>query len=56
MINSEKKYHRNELARQQLKTAVMLFLNEKDLSSVITLSGASSNILSQLVRNYGKES
>lgn len=56
MTNSEKKYHRNELARQQLKTAVMLFLNEKDLSSVITLSAASSNILSQLVRNSGKES
>ena len=56
MTRLEKKYHRSELAKQQLKTAVMLFLNEKDLSSVITLSAASSNILSQMVRNSGKES
>jgi hypothetical protein len=55
MTNSEKKYHRSELARQQLKTAIMLLLNEKDLSSVITLSAAASNILSQLVLNSGKE-
>lgn len=55
MIKSKKKYHRSELAKQQLKTAVALFLNEKDLSSVITLSAASSTILSQLVRNSGKE-
>ncbi|HAU0164806.1 TPA: hypothetical protein JBF07_04615 [Legionella pneumophila] len=56
MDSSEKKYHRSELARRQLRTAVMLFLNEKDLSSVITLSAAASNILSQLVRNSGNES
>lgn len=55
MANVEKKYHRSDLARQQLKTAVSLLLHEKDLSSIITLSAASSNILSQLVRNEGKE-
>lgn len=55
MINPEKKYHRSELAKQQLSTAVRLFLNEKDLSSVITLSAAASNILNQLVRNASKE-
>lgn len=49
------KYHRSELAKRQLRTAVALFLNDQDLSSVITLSSASSNILSQLVRNSGKE-
>ena len=30
MTNSEKKYHRSELAKQQLMTAVMLFLNYID--------------------------
>jgi hypothetical protein len=33
----------------------LLFLNDKDLSSVITLSAAASNILSQFVRNSGIE-
>ncbi len=49
------KYHRKEIATEQLKTAVSLFLNNKDLSSVITLAGAASNILTQLVRNCGEE-
>jgi len=56
MTNPERKYHRSEFAKQQLRTAVLLFLNDKDLSSVITLSAAASNILSQFVRNSGKES
>ncbi len=55
MNNIEKKYHRSELAKQQLRTAVLLFINENDLSSVITLSSAASNILSQFVRRSGKE-
>jgi hypothetical protein len=55
MNNLETRYHRSEIAKQQLHTAVLLFLNDKDLSSVITLSAAASNILSQLVRNSGKE-
>ena len=38
-----------------LPISVDLFLNNIDFSSVITLAGAASNILSQLVRNAGKE-
>lgn len=53
--SSEKEYHRKEIVREQIETAVFLFLNGKDLSSVITLSGAATNILEQLIRNVGKE-
>ncbi|EEZ95962.1 hypothetical protein [Legionella longbeachae] len=49
-----KKYYRSELAKTQLKTAISLFLNGHDLSSVITLAGAASNILHQLVINANK--
>lgn len=55
MSNEEKSYHRSDIARQQLRTAVKLFLNKRDLSSVITLSAAASNILYQLVSNANKE-
>lgn len=55
MTDKEVKYHRKEIATAQLKTAVILFLNSMDLSSVITLAGAAGNILSQLARNAGKE-
>jgi hypothetical protein len=51
---TEKKYHKNEIATEQLKTAIFLFLNCRDPSSVITLAGAASNILERLVRNEGK--
>ncbi len=50
-----KKFHKKDIATQQLKTAIDLLLSNNDLSSVITLAGAASNILSQLVRNEGKE-
>lgn len=53
--NEEKEYHRSDIAKQQLRTAVILFLNEKDLSSVITLSSAANNILYQLVIDANKE-
>ena len=52
---SEKKYHKRDIARFQLETAVVLFLNNKDLSSIITLAGAAANILDRLVRNEGEE-
>jgi hypothetical protein len=55
MNDDDTKFHRKEIARSQLKTAVSLFLNDIDLSSTITLSGAASNILTKLVRNVGKE-
>jgi len=45
---------RLDLARQQIKTAVTLFLG-KDYLSAITLAGAASGILTQLVLNAGKE-
>jgi hypothetical protein len=48
------KYQRKEIAKAQLSTAASLFLKGMDLSSVITLAGAASNILTQLVRNAGK--
>ncbi|STX40329.1 Uncharacterised protein [Legionella donaldsonii] len=51
----EIRYHKSEIATTQLKTALTLFLHDKDLSSVITLAGASANILYQLVKNSGKE-
>lgn len=51
----ETRIHKSEIARRQLETAVRLFLNEKDRSSVITLAGTSSGILDRLVRNEGKE-
>ena len=52
---TEKKYHKKDIARSQLETAVVLFLNKGDLSSVITLAGAAANILDRLLRNEGKE-
>lgn len=55
MTSEEIKYHKNKIATQQLKTAVELFLNRKDLSSVITLASAAGSILSQLARNAGEE-
>lgn len=47
--------HRTEIARRQLQTAVELFLQGLDRSSVITLAGAASNVLDGLVRKAGKE-
>lgn len=51
----EKTYQRSEIAREQLKTATRLFLMEADDACVITLAGAASNILHQMVINEGKE-
>ncbi len=52
---TKERYHKSEIAKRQLETAVRLFLNGRDRSSVITLAGASSGILDRLVRNAGKE-
>src|SRR4030042_200584 len=51
----ETRFHKSEIARCQLETAVRLFLSGRDRSSVITLAGASSGILDRLVRNAGME-
>jgi hypothetical protein len=48
-------YHRLDIATRQLETAVVLFLSDGDRYSVITLAGAASGILDQLVLNQGKE-
>lgn len=55
MANPENRFHRGDLAKEQLRTAVRLFMNNQDLSSVITLSSAANNILSQIIRNAGGE-
>lgn len=49
------RFHRTEIARRQLQTAVEIFLQGLDRSSVITLAGAASNVLDALVRRAGKE-
>jgi hypothetical protein len=54
-MNCEEEFHKSDIAKYQLMTAVSLFLTNSDLSSVITLAGASSGILRQLVRNKNKE-
>jgi hypothetical protein len=51
---AEQKYHKSDIATAQLKTAIWLFINGRDPSSVITLAGAASAILGQLVRIEGK--
>jgi hypothetical protein len=48
------RYHKRQIASVQLQTAILLFLNGRDLSSVITLAGAAGVILERLVRNEGK--
>lgn len=49
------RFHRLALATRQLKTAVALFLRGGDLFSAITLAGAASGLLTQLVINAGKQ-
>jgi hypothetical protein len=48
-------YQRLDLATNQLKTAIGLFVGGHDRFSVITLASAADNILTQLVSNNGKE-
>jgi hypothetical protein len=50
---AEHKYQKSQIATEQLKTAIFLFLNGGDPSSVITLAGAASVILERLLRNKG---
>lgn len=49
------RFHKSEIARLQLQTAVDIFLRGLDRSSVITLAGAASGILDTLVKRAGKE-
>jgi hypothetical protein len=44
-----------DIAREQLRTAVMLYCSGRDRFSAITLAGAADVILSQLLPSEGKE-
>ena len=50
------KFHKRDVVRFQLQTAVEIFLSEINHSAVITLAGASSGILDNLMKIAGKES
>ncbi|MGE3480457.1 MAG: hypothetical protein AB7K73_03485 [Gammaproteobacteria bacterium] len=49
------RFHKSEIAKRQLQTAVLIFLHGLDMSSVVTLAGAASGILDTLVKRAGKE-
>lgn len=51
----EKAYSKSDVAKEQLRTAIWLFLNRIDFSSAITLAGASGNILHKLVEGNRKQ-
>jgi hypothetical protein len=48
-------YRRLDLAKNQLETAIGLFVSGRDRFSVITLAGAADGILTQLVQNKKAE-
>jgi len=52
---TKSRYQRIDLAARQLERSVRMFLNGQDRFSVITLAGAASGILTQLVLNVGKQ-
>ena len=49
------RFHKSDIAKRQLQTAVEVFLRRLDFSSVITLAGAATGILDSLVKRAGKE-
>jgi hypothetical protein len=53
MVNN--RYKKLDIAARQLETAVSMFFKGQDRFSVITLAGAASGILTQLVINAGKQ-
>lgn len=54
-FDTERTFEKSELAKQQLKTAIWLFLNHIDFTSAITLAGAAGNILHALVEQENKQ-
>ncbi|QQG36637.1 MAG: hypothetical protein HYS17_02355 [Micavibrio aeruginosavorus] len=48
-------FEKSELAKDQLRTAIWLFLNRIDFASAITLAGAAGNILHALVEHQNKQ-
>lgn len=56
MFSGEHRYHKFDIARGQLETAIRLFLTDGcDMFSAITLAAASGEILHQLVLNDKKQ-
>ncbi len=54
-FDKEQTFEKSELAKEQLRTAIGLFLNGIDFTSAITLAGASGNILHALVEQQNKQ-
>jgi hypothetical protein len=54
-FDKEQTFEKSELAKEQLRTAIWLFLNGIDFTSAITLAGASGNILHALVEQQSKQ-
>ncbi|WP_455926926.1 hypothetical protein [Pseudomonas capeferrum] len=50
------RFHKQDIVRLQLQTAVEIFLSNLNYSAVITLAGATSAILDTLMKRAGKES
>jgi hypothetical protein len=56
MFSGERRYHKYDIARGQLETAIRLFLTDGcDMFSAVTLAAASGEILHRLVLNAGKK-
>ena len=54
-LDTIKTYEKSEIANDQLRTAIWLFLNKIDFASAITLAGAAGNILHALLERQDKE-
>ncbi len=52
----EKTYSKSEIAKQQLHTAIWLFLNRIDLPSAVTLAGAAGELLHKILEFSGQQS
>jgi hypothetical protein len=50
------KFHKTEIAKRQIDTAVDLFLEGKDFISALTLAGAGEEITGKLLDRKGKKS
>lgn len=51
----EQTFEKSELAKEQLRTSIWLFLNQIDFVSAITLAGAAGNIFHALVEQQNKQ-
>jgi len=53
---THKKYHRRDVAVEQLNVAIDLFLSEKSYIAALTLAGAAEEILGKALEHTGNES